>query len=50
VLPGLANIKLKELQEAVGCSKGYASVIRAGKYLPHVSTWRALRDVVTRPS
>jgi hypothetical protein len=42
VLPGLANLKLREIQEAAGCSKSYASVIRSGKYLPHVSTWRAL--------
>jgi hypothetical protein len=41
VLPRLAGHKLSELMEC-GISKGYASYIRAGKFVPHVSTWPAL--------
>jgi hypothetical protein len=32
--------------EAAACSKGYASVLRRGDYLPHVSTWRQLAALV----
>ncbi len=42
VLPRLAGVKLREIVEAAGFSKGYASVVRRGDYVPHVSTWRAL--------
>jgi hypothetical protein len=41
ILPRLASHKLSELMEC-GISKGYASYIRSGKYVPHVSTWPAL--------
>jgi len=46
ILPGLGGVKLAEIVEAIGCSKGYASVIRAGKQTPHVSTWQALASLV----
>jgi CRISPR-associated endonuclease Cas1 len=42
ILPGLVGVKLAEIVEAIGCSKGYASTIRAGKQTPHVSTWKSL--------
>jgi hypothetical protein len=42
VWPRLAKIKLAEIMEVAGCSKGYASDIRRGRYVPHVSTWPAL--------
>jgi len=50
ILPGLAGVKLAEIVEAIGCSKGYASVIRAGKQTPHVSTWQALKGLGAGPS
>jgi CRISPR-associated endonuclease Cas1 len=46
ILPGLAGVKLVQIVEAIGCSKGYASVIRSGKQTPHVSTWSALGELV----
>ncbi len=46
VLPQLANHKLVEIMAAAGCSKGYASTIRKGTYVPHVSTWSALAKLV----
>jgi CRISPR-associated endonuclease Cas1 len=45
ILPGLGAVKLAEIVEAIGCSKGYASVIRSGKQTPHVSTWAALGEM-----
>ena len=42
VLPRLAEVKLAQIMEAAGCSKGFASVVRMGRSTPHVSTWRAL--------
>ncbi len=45
VLPRLATVKLAEIMAAAGCSKGYASVIRKGTYVPHVSTWSALAEL-----
>ena len=46
VLPRLATVKLSQIMEAAGCSKGFASVVRMGKSTPHVSTWRALAQLV----
>jgi CRISPR-associated endonuclease Cas1 len=46
ILPRLAEIKLAQIVEAIGCSKGYASVIRSGKQTPHVSTWETLAALV----
>ena len=46
ILPGLRNVKLVEIMEAVGISKPCASQVRAGKFHPHVSTWEALRSLV----
>ena len=45
-LPRLALVKLSEIAEAAGCSKAYASDIRRGKWVPHVSTWPALVALV----
>ena len=46
VLPRLATVKLAEIMSATGFSKGYASVIRKGTYLPHLATWAALAELV----
>lgn len=46
VLPRLAGVRLAEIMTAAGCSKGYASTIRKGTYVPHISTWRALAELV----
>jgi len=32
ILPGLQGVRLSEIMEAAGISKGYASQVRAGKY------------------
>jgi CRISPR-associated endonuclease Cas1 len=45
LLPRLAVVPLKEIMEAAGCSKGYASDLRRGKYLAHVSTWSGLAQL-----
>jgi hypothetical protein len=42
ILPNLAAVKLAEIMEATGYSKGHCSTIRAGTWTPHVSTWPAL--------
>ena len=42
VLPRLAPLKLSQLVEASGYSKGHCSNLRAGKFTPHPSTWPAL--------
>ncbi|MHB1774995.1 MAG: CRISPR-associated endonuclease Cas1 [Acidimicrobiales bacterium] len=49
ILPRLAGVKLAQIMEAAGCSKGFASVIRSGKSTPHVSTWPALAKLVDVP-
>jgi CRISPR-associated endonuclease Cas1 len=49
ILPRLATVKLAEITEAAGVSKSYASTIRSGKFTPHVSTWKALGDLVVSP-
>jgi hypothetical protein len=46
VLPRLGRVKIAGIMEAAGISKGYASNVRAGKYIPHVSTWPALARLV----
>ena len=45
ILPKLATVKIREIIEATGLSKGYASTIRAAKFAPHVSTWSALGEL-----
>jgi hypothetical protein len=35
-------VKLKDILEATGMSKGPASDVRRGKWTPHVSMWPAL--------
>ena len=42
IWPKLRAVKLAEIMEATGYSKGYCSTIRAGTWTPHVSTWPAL--------
>jgi hypothetical protein len=46
ILPKLATVKLAEIMEATGYSKGHCSTIRAGTWTPHISTWPALADLV----
>jgi CRISPR-associated endonuclease Cas1 len=52
ILPRLAGVKLSEIVEATGLSKSYASQVRAGKFTPHVSMWRAFGELVgvTQPA
>ena len=45
----LIGVKLREIMEAAGCAKGYASVLRRGVDLPHVSTWRQLATLAGVP-
>jgi hypothetical protein len=45
ILPRLSTAKLSEIVEATGMSKAFASQVRAGKFAPHVSTWRALAEL-----
>ena len=42
IWPKLAAVKLTDIMQATGYSKGYCSTIRNGKWAPHVSTWPAL--------
>jgi CRISPR-associated endonuclease Cas1 len=42
ILPGLAKVKLTDIMAATGISKAFASQIRAGKFIPHASTWADL--------
>lgn len=49
VLPRLKPIKLAQIMEAAGVSKGFALDIRRGRYSPHVSTWPALAKLVGAP-
>ena len=46
ILPGLAKVTLAEITAATGISKAFASQVRAGKFTPHASTWRALERLV----
>jgi DNA-binding transcriptional regulator GbsR (MarR family) len=41
----LAGVKLSEIVEATGMSKGYASVVRRGLQTLHVSLWPALAEL-----
>lgn len=45
ILPGLASHKLSEIV-ACGVSKGYASYIRSGQYVPNVALWPTLARLV----
>jgi predicted transcriptional regulator len=51
-LSRLGTVKLSEIAAATGLSKSYASQVRAGKFTPHVSTWRAFDELVgvTQPA
>ena len=46
IWPRLAGVKLTDLMEATGYSKGHCSTIRAGTWTPHVSTWPGLAHLV----
>ena len=46
IWPRLGAVKLAEIMEATGYSKGHCSTIRAGTWTPHVSTWPALASLV----
>jgi hypothetical protein len=45
LLPKLRDVKLADIAKAANCSKAYASDVRAGKYIPHVSTWASLAEL-----
>jgi hypothetical protein len=46
ILPKLASVKLADIMEASGYSKGHCSTIRSGMWTPHVATWPALAELV----
>ena len=46
IWPRLGAVKLSAMVEASGHSKGHCSVIRAGRFTPHVSTWPAFAKLV----
>jgi hypothetical protein len=46
ILPKLSAVKLTDIMEATGYSKGHCSTIRAGTWRPHISTWPALAEFV----
>jgi len=39
-------MRLSEIMEAAGISKAFASQVRAGIYMPHISTWESLRALI----
>ena len=47
ILPKLAGVPLRDIVEAIGCSKASASDIRRGKWSPHMSTWGTLGRLVS---
>ena len=49
IWPRLGAVKLAEIMEASGYSKGHCSTIRAGTCTPHVSTWPAQGPVRLSP-
>jgi hypothetical protein len=46
ILPRLGAVPLSEIVEAAGYSEPPASGYRRGKRTPHLSTWRALGELV----
>jgi len=42
----LADVKLADIMAVTGWSKSFASRVRAGRSVPHVSTWSALGELV----
>jgi hypothetical protein len=46
ILPRLRTVLLAEIMATAECSKASASDNRLGKKTPHVSTWRAGRELV----
>jgi len=46
ILPALRHLTLKAIMRAIPVSKGYCSLIRSGKRVPHPKHWGALRDLV----
>ncbi len=46
IWPRLKAMKLADIMEATGYSKGHCSTIRRGAWAPHVSTWLALAVLV----
>ena len=48
ILPGLANMKLADIMAAAKISKAFASQVRSGQFVPHASTWPALKALVGR--
>jgi hypothetical protein len=46
IWPRLGAVKLAEIMEATGYSKGHCSTIRAGTWAPHVSTWSEPTELV----
>jgi len=47
ILRRLAGVKLSQIQNAIGCSVRYASLIRRGERLPHPMHFKALAALVS---
>jgi hypothetical protein len=46
IFPKLVGIRLAVLSEVTGISEGHCSELRRGQYVPSVSTWPALAELV----
>jgi len=46
IQPRLRALKVREIAEALGVSKPYAALIRAGRRRPHPRHWKALAELV----
>jgi hypothetical protein len=42
VVPGLAQVPVREIAEVLGVSQGYAERVRKGEVVPHARHWTAL--------
>ncbi len=45
ILPGLASVRLREIMDALGCTKSTASLIRSGRFLPALRHWPKLAEL-----
>jgi hypothetical protein len=50
ILPGLANLKLRDIIDACGVSKALASMIRSGRHVPQLRHWSALATLAGVPT
>jgi hypothetical protein len=50
ILPGLAEVKLRDIVDACGVSKALASMIRSGRHIPPRRHWSALATLAGLPA